>query len=328
MSQFWIENIYEQKRINNSNFFPKFENKLNISNDLYSIDGANSEEENIKIKNQLGSELINEDINRGNELYQLNEFSFMNSFNFRSIMEQKNITSMNTTNENKYCDFFSKNPALSTCYINLIKKKKIFEITKVNKRLGRLKKNSIISGKHSKLAEDNIIRKIKRRFLENLRIYINKEYKNYRLEMNKITNRKNWLKKINPKFSRSIKRNENLKWFSLKVYEVFSDNLSSRYTSQNLDLNKRKIQNLFSLKESNKLKDILNTSIETLYSKYIDNEKVRNFKTLEDDLKEIEKQMTKSGQEDIKEYLNKYKDIAINLKSIFMKKTERNRRKK
>jgi hypothetical protein len=114
MSQFWIENIYEQKRINNSNFFPKFENKLNISNDLYSIDGANSEEENIKIKNQLDSELINEDINRGNELYQLNEFSFMNSFNFRSIMEQKNITSMNTTNENKYCDFFLKNPALKT----------------------------------------------------------------------------------------------------------------------------------------------------------------------------------------------------------------------
>ena len=328
MSQFWIENIYEQKRINNANFFSKYENKLNISNDLCSIDYANHEEENIKIKNPLDSELINEDMNRGNESYQLNELSFMNSINIKNVVEQKNISSMNTTNENKYFDFFIKAPSLSSCYKDLLNKKKIFEINKVNKKLGRLKKNSIISGKHSKLAEDNIIRKIKRRFLENIRIYINKEYKNYRLEMNKITNRKNWLKKINPKFSCSIKKNENLKWFSLKVYEVFSNNLSLRYSSQNLDLNKRNIQNLFSLNESSKLKDILNTSIEALYSKYIANEKFGDFKTLDDDLKELEKQMKKSGQEDINEYLNKYRNVAINLKSIFMKKSGRNRRKK
>ena len=66
-----------------------------------------------------------------------------------------------------------------------IKKEKIFDISKVNKRKGRLKKNSIVIGKHNKFAEDNIIRKIKRKFLENLRIYINKEYKKYRIEKNK-----------------------------------------------------------------------------------------------------------------------------------------------
>ena len=108
MSQFWIENIYEQKRINNANFFSKYENKLNISNDLCSIDYANHEEENIKIKNPLDSELINEDLNRGNESYQLNELSFMNSINIKNVVEQKNISSMNTTNENKYFDFLLK----------------------------------------------------------------------------------------------------------------------------------------------------------------------------------------------------------------------------
>ena len=66
-----------------------------------------------------------------------------------------------------------------------IKKEKIFDISKINKRKGRLKKNSIVIGKHNKLAEDNIIRKIKRKFLGNLRIYINKEYKKYRIEKNK-----------------------------------------------------------------------------------------------------------------------------------------------
>ena len=33
--------------------------------------------------------------------------------------------------------------------------------------------------KNNKFAEDNIIRKIKRRFLEKVRLYINEEYKNY-----------------------------------------------------------------------------------------------------------------------------------------------------
>ena len=59
----------------------------------------------------------------------------------------------------------------------------------------KIKKNSTIPGKHSKLAEDNIIRKIKRRFLENLRVYLNKEYKNYRIDINKATNRKNLIEK-------------------------------------------------------------------------------------------------------------------------------------
>ena len=33
--------------------------------------------------------------------------------------------------------------------------------------------------KNNNFAEDNIIRKIKRRFLEKVRLYINEEYKNY-----------------------------------------------------------------------------------------------------------------------------------------------------
>ena len=209
-----------------------------------------------------------------------------------------------------------------------IKKEKIFDISKINKRKGRLKKNSIVIGKHNKLAEDNIIRKIKRKFLENLRIYINKEYKKYRIEKNKETNRKNWLKKINPKFSCSIRRNDNLEWFNLKVYELFSEKLSLKYTSYDPYLNKKKIQNIFSLNESCKLKDILNSTIGTLYTRYISNERYDDFINLKDDLIELENKMEKSGQENIKEYLIKYKDIAENLKSIFIKKSARKRMRK
>ncbi len=92
--------------------------------------------------------------------------------------------------------------------------KKIFKIIKINKKLGRIKKNSLITGKHNKLSEDNIIRKIKARFHEKLRLYINIEYNKYilkKIQKKRYTN--NWLKKISPKISRKIKKEENLQWF-------------------------------------------------------------------------------------------------------------------
>ena len=57
------------------------------------------------------------------------------------------------------------------------KNKNIFKIVKMNKKIGRIKMNSAIKGIHNKLSQDNIIRKIKGRFHEKLRLYINEEYK-------------------------------------------------------------------------------------------------------------------------------------------------------
>ena len=317
-----IANIYKRKRIDDSGYLS---NILNESYKLCSIDSDNDESENIEGQNPFDYNFIFENINRENGYNSINNASMMNSFNINN--EHNNISSMNTTNENKIFDFISKIPVLPDCFIDL-SKKKIFDIKKVNKRLGRLKKNSTIPGKHSKLAEDNIIRKIKRRFLENLRVYVNKEYKKYRIDINKATNRKNWLKKINPKLSRTIKKNDNLKWFDLKVYEGFSDNLSVKYTSQNFNSNKRKIQNILSINESNKLKDILNNTIDTLQTRYITNQSFDDFKTLNKDFNDLVNLMKKNGQENINEYLCEYERIALRLKDIFMSKIERKTKKK
>ena len=40
---------------------------------------------------------------------------------------------------------------------------------------------------------------------------------------------------------------------------------------------------------------------------------------------QLEKQMKQLGQENIKEYLERYESIAKNLKTIFIKKIERNK---
>ena len=198
----------------------------------------------------------------------------------------------------------------------------------MNKKTGIIKKNSGFIGKHNKLSEDNIIRKIKRRFLENVRLYINNEYKNYYLEKNVNINNNNWLKKITPKFSIQIKKKDNIKWFNSKIFEVFSENLSLRYSSHCLDSNKKKIQKMLSTNESNSVKDLLNTKVENLFSKYITDTKIEGFRTLKDDIKELQKEMKNSKQENINEYLKKYEDTAKNMKDIFDKKSERNLNKK
>ena len=230
------------------------------------------------------------------------------------LIEKKKKSSIyNITNQMEIYDYLRKN------------NKKIFNIIKINKKLGRIKKNSLITGKHNKLSEDNIIRKIKARFHEKLRLYINIEYNKYILkktQKNRHTN--NWLKKISPKISRKIKKEENLQWFQSKIYEIFSNNISLRYSSHLVNSNKKKIERLLSLNEKNKIIKILNASIEEMFDKYINNEKIEGFKTLEDDINELRTQMKKSSQSNIEEYLIKYEEVAKNMKQIFILKNSRN----
>ena len=228
-------------------------------------------------------------------------------------MKKKKSSIYNITNQIEIYDYLRKN------------NKKIFKIIKINKKLGRIKKNSLLNGKHNKLSEDNIIRKIKARFHEKLRLYINIEYNKYILkktQKNRHTN--NWLKKISPKISRKIKKEENLQWFQSKIYEIFSNNISLRYSSHLVNSNKKKIERLLSLNEKNKIIEILNSSIEAMFDKYINNEKIEGFKTLEDDINELRTQMKKSSQSNIEEYLIKYEEVAKNMKQIFILKNSRN----
>ena len=131
-------------------------------------------------------------------------------------------------------------------------------------------------------------------------------------------------KKINPQVSRKIRKEDNLKWFESKIFEIFSENISKRYSAYIPDLNKKKISRLMKLNEATNVIDILNTNIEVLFNKYTNNKKIDGFKTLKDDIEELKKDMEKTNQENIKEYLNKYEYIAKNMKNIFIKKNTRN----
>ena len=205
------------------------------------------------------------------------------------------------------------------------KKERIFKIYKDNRNKGRIKKNSNVIGKHNKFSQDNIIRKLKGRFHEKCRIYINKEYKKYLL------NHKHDIKKVNdlfqritPKLSRKIKKVENLKWLQSKLYDVFSENVSEKYRPYDIEHNKKLIEKIYKDDEAKDIIDILNKPVKYMFDAYIRNMKIPGFETLNDDIIELREKMEKENQEDIDIYLSKYRIIAQNLETIFIKKKSRN----
>ena len=208
-------------------------------------------------------------------------------------------------------------------------KKKIYKITKDFKGKGRIKKNTNFVGKHNKFAEDNIIRKIKGRFLEYCRLYINYSYKKYFLN-NTQTNKKyhNLLQKIDSKIVKQIKKERNIEWFDTKLYKIFSQNVSEKCSQYKEDYNKKQIKLLYDKNEVTDVIQILNMPVREMYENFILNKKREGFKTLENDLEEIKKKMIEENEDNIEEYLNKYEYIAQNLESIFMKKNPRKNNKK
>lgn len=205
-------------------------------------------------------------------------------------------------------------------------RQKIFKIQKDNKKIGRIKKNTIYVGKHNRFCEDNIIRKIKGRFHEKCRIAINNEYKKYLINNTNIDLKKetDLLQRITPKVSRKIKKEENLKWLRSRIYQVFSEEVSVKCSLYKSDHNKINIQKLYEENKAKDVIDILNKPVKEMFNDYVLNKNMPGL-NLNDDLKELKIKMEKDNDEDIDKYLFKYKNTALNLESIFKKKFSRNK---
>ena len=209
--------------------------------------------------------------------------------------------------------------------------KSIFKITKTKKKnikKGRLDKKSKkrYYGKHSKFTQDNIIRKIKASFIEKSMNYINREYDLY-MNKHQYKKIKRLIQKISPVKSREISKNKNLKWFQSKLRDLFSSKLSKKCTLSDPDYNITSIDELYKNNTTKNVIDLLNKPVKEMYYIYSQDIETEGFKTLKDDLICLRKKMEKDNDEDIEEYLEKYKNIAQNLEKIFLQKKERNIKK-
>jgi len=234
-------------------------------NNLFDI--SRSEDDNVKfldyplIEGKNATEFIFEDINNDFDDFNQNQI-IRTYFISRKKPEQENIN--------------------KTFIIQKIKKEKI-------KKKGRRnsKETFLFKSKHDKNSSDNIRKKIKRQFIKSIIKYINQLYIKYLLQKNKESKSKILIYKIIPDFCNSPKKEDNNKYLSMTLCELFSSDLGNKFKNINKDYNKNNIEKLYKKNKPEEIIKFLNKTIKEAYEIYINN-KIPEF-SLYNDLKEIEK---------------------------------------
>ena len=191
-------------------------------------------------------------------------------------------------------------------------KKKIFIFKKINKYIGRRKRNNPklykTEANHNKYKEDNIVNKIKIYFINSVMAYLNKKYFEYMGMDLKIL-----LAKIKPNFTKVWTKKDNQEYLKKKIKDIFAQSLSNKCKRYPKNYNYEQIEIIIKNNEAKDIIDILNKSVKDMYEIYIDeNKKIEEFH-LDNDLIQIEK---RNG----KEYAKEYKKKALNLINILNKR--------
>ena len=194
------------------------------------------------------------------------------------------------------------------------------------KLLGRKKKYSNESGQHDKFSDDNLSRKCKSIILKHLRYFINHKIIYYNNNTDGI--KKNLLLKINHNQIKSSKVDYNRDFLNKQLKDIFSDNISSKYSKYPRDHNKNLIQNLLNEKDVEKRKIFEKifglTFLECLKhfrgSIYI--EELEGMATLNEVCNGF------PYQKDLDLYIMQFKYFITNFEKIIMEKNIRNRKKR
>ena len=190
------------------------------------------------------------------------------------------------------------------------------------KELGRKRKNSNSIGIHNKYSEDNILRKIKSTLLSYLFNFINFSiYNIYKGNIKKGLFKRE-LKKINQ--SQVVDTRANKEFLHKTLKDIFSDNISPKYTYYSNDYNRKLIEEL--LNESDyekriKFKNLFSLTFLDCLMHFRGNKNFEELKGFESFNKYREK------FEDDEEYLNLFDYYISHFEEIIIKKRHRNRKK-
>ena len=213
----------------------------------------------------------------------------------------------------------------------------------IDTRKGRKSKKSKINydnyseSKHTKFSDDNMMRKIKNKVIESSRILVNKVFKD---EINSGNIETNYIKqefsKIKGAFSQELNIKYNLYFYQMKIKEIFSLELSNKYTAIEKNFNKELIDYIFS--EDNKTffiktKVLLNMPFHQYYHDIFLGEK-ENWKNyfvidLNDNKYQIENMLkiienNEDNCENNTMYIKKINTLAHNYEKFFLSKKGRN----
>ena len=196
------------------------------------------------------------------------------------------------------------------------------------KLLGRKKKESNESGEHNKFSDDNLIRKCKSVVLKYIFIFINNMIQNvYQYNIDNGVKVK-LLLKINYNQIKKSKVLYNKAFLNKKLKDIFSDNISTKYTNHSKNHNKNLINNLLNEKDEEKRKKfekIFNlTFLECLqyFRGSISIKELDGMTNLDEACENFE------GKEDFEYYKELFKSYINQFEKIIRKKKERHKRKK
>ena len=199
--------------------------------------------------------------------------------------------------------------------------------TEIKPKKGRRKNKdkNICIGKHNKFSVDNISKKVKAYFSNNIVDFINYAY------LCEYPNKKEKLVyRIKRRITENIYGEENKKWFNMKVKDYLSQERTLKF--KDLLKNKRNIDAFYKEESNSKLIEYFEMRIRDFYKIYIFGEKeekekkFKGFKTLEEDKKRL-KEMEDLDENNQKSYIEKFEYIAINLEVIFLGKKYRKKKK-
>ena len=196
---------------------------------------------------------------------------------------------------------------------------------KGKKLLGRKKKDSNEKGFHNRNTEDNMTRKCKHLILENTLIYLNDRIR--KIYNNNIygDNDEKELKKINQRQILSSKADYNKEFLNKTLKEIFSDNITTKYSTYPLTHNKIVINNLLNEKDEEKRK-VFKRLFNLTFLDCLNHFNGKNYiQELEGFIK-LDEACTKLNLDE--EYMIILKNFVINYEEKIMNKKERNREKK
>jgi hypothetical protein len=210
----------------------------------------------------------------------------------------------------------------------------------INTRKGRKSKNSKTDqeSKHTKFSEDNMMRKIKNKIIESSRLLVNKLFIDELKDVkDKVYFNCKEFRKIKGSFSQELNIKFNLYFYQMKIKEIFSLELSHKYTAIDNHSNKELINYIFSEPNKDlfpKTKKILDMPFHQYYHDIFLGEE-KNWKQAygiaEDDIKYqieylLESLKEEEGEDAINNeaYAHSINNLARDYEKFFLSKKTRN----
>lgn len=339
-NKYWQDNYLitfpEQNSYNELNL--KFNENINNNNEgeiiESNIENHHTNPNSFLIKKIKGNEIKTIDGIFGSFEKEVKE----NNIEIDNFVENIKNIKMNEYSENNIFNRELLRIEIKKENVQFIKKKNNIKNKSIKKgRKANEEKKRGNNGKHTKINDDNKMRKIKSFFWKSLYKYLKKKY----------FTEENYLLKLNININRRLKKNYNLALFNRTLKDIYSNEcISLKYKLKNAKTNKSILIKIY---KDNKQKDLI-TLLDLTYGEAFDIF-IRNHKNISSELKskventgilnsqtfsldallqkiEIEGKENNENDEDINNYKKDIRKLCLHFEKWFKDKTGRKRKNK